>query len=42
MKVIEVILANDDDDEEQEDIVYKKKMYEILKREIEEVSMQHM
>jgi hypothetical protein len=35
MKIIEVILANEDSEEEEEDIIYKKKMYEILKRELE-------
>ena len=36
MKIIEVILANEDSEDEEEDIIYKKKMYEILKRELEE------
>ena len=36
MKIIEVILANEDSEEEEQDIIYKKKMYEILKRELEE------
>lgn len=40
MKIIEVILANQDSQEEEEDIIYKKKMYEILKREMEENNSQ--